>query len=119
MSAYGDRDEIDEDNLIPHYLMSSYLYYVLDVQVLDDEEFDAICSWILEEYQNLRHRHKRFVSRSALRAGTGFSIPFDKLPTIVKDSAILWYNENVSDPRDKLPWPIYKLENNGKHSKQN
>lgn len=62
--------------LIPHYLMHSYLYYVMDDPVVSDSMFDTICKRLLVELDGLSHMHKHLVDKSLLVAGSGFNLQF-------------------------------------------
>jgi hypothetical protein len=46
-------DSISINRLVPIYLMSSYLYYELDKNVLSDSQFDYLCKifFFLRIYQ--------------------------------------------------------------------
>jgi NAD-dependent DNA ligase len=82
---------LEVDPLVPIYLMSSYLYYELDKNVLDDHQFDQICRRLYREFDNITHYHKHLLDKDSLGASTGYQL---KYPTIVKHAAMLWYNEN-------------------------
>lgn len=75
------------------YLMSSYLYYVEDVHVLSDCDFDHLCSRLVQEWEQIEHRHRELVSLEDLRAGTGYAL---KYPKIVVASARRWYRESTA-----------------------
>lgn len=70
--------------LIPWYLIAAYAYYVLDEPVLTDATFDAICIMLDEEWDDLEHMHKIYVSRGDLAAGTRMSALY---PSMAKASA--------------------------------
>jgi len=57
--------------------MSSYAYYKLNESLLSDEVFDKMCKWMLENWDNVEHRHKSLVNKESLSAGTGFDIEFN------------------------------------------
>ena len=48
---------IDKNMLVPYYLMSSYLYYVEDKQVLSDGDYDNITKRLLNEWNEVKHYH--------------------------------------------------------------
>lgn len=70
--------------LVRDYLIHSYLYYELDVTLIDDHEFNLICKELATELDNIEHMHKYLVDRENLDANTGYDI---KYPTIVKHCA--------------------------------
>ena len=76
--------------LISQYLIHSYLYYICNMSVIPDYEFDMFCKEMLErwdEVQACNHPHKHLVSRDSLEAGTGFCIRMDEYPLIVQSCA--------------------------------
>ena len=83
-----DVNEISINRCVALYLMSSYLYYKKDTNVLSDGDFDAICQRLLAEWKDITHPHKKFLKKGSLKAGTGFSIK--KYPAIVMSAADRW-----------------------------
>ena len=73
--------------MVPLYLMASYLYYVHDISMYPDAFFDAMCKRLLEVYDAIDHRHKAWVDRDSLQAGTGYAIKFAYMPFILIDGA--------------------------------
>jgi len=80
--------EISINRCVALYMMSSYLYYKKDTNVLSDGDFDAICKRLLAEWKDITHPHKKFLKKGSLEAGTGFNIK--KYPAIVRSSAERW-----------------------------
>ena len=81
-------DRVWEKNpnmLIPYYLMFSYLYYVKNISLIEDTEFDQMCKTLLEKLDGLTHMHKHLVKKENLTAGTGYDI---KYTNMIKDSAM-------------------------------
>lgn len=68
---------------VPWFLCTSYLYYQRDISILSDQEFDKMCALMLANWAKIKHPHKHFIKRSHLTAGTGFDLPWRKLPAIV------------------------------------
>ncbi len=64
------------NRLVPFYLMSSYLYYKEDRQVLTDEDFDRLAKRLLDNWDNVEHMHKHLISKEDLQAGTGYAIQY-------------------------------------------
>jgi hypothetical protein len=54
--------------------MASYLYYQKDISMFSDVAFDRLCSKMLGEWADIRHRHKALITEDDLRAGSGFAI---------------------------------------------
>ena len=65
------------------YLEHSIRYYLLDAPVVPDTYFDGLCKTLLAGWELVTHRLKSMCDESALRAGTGFQLPFHKLDPIV------------------------------------
>lgn len=57
------------------YAAHSYLYYEKDSPVISDGDFDALCEWLLENYDWIKQYDlNNYLNRKSLRAGTGFDI---------------------------------------------
>ena len=74
--------------LVPYYLMSSYLYYKKDKQVLTDDEFDTLCKRLLDEWDSIEHMHKHLITKEDLQAGTGYAIEYTNM---IIGAAERWY----------------------------
>lgn len=83
-----DVNGISVNRCVALYLMSSYLYYRKDTNVLSDGDFDAICQRLLAEWKSITHPHKKFLKKVSLKAGTGYNIK--RYPTIVMSAAEKW-----------------------------
>ena len=70
--------ETNPNMLIPYYLMFSYLYYVKNISLIEDTEFDQMCKTLLEKLDGLTHMHKHLVKKENLTAGTGYDIKYNK-----------------------------------------
>jgi len=66
------------NRLVPFYLMSSYLYYKEDRQVLTDEDFDRLAKRLLDNWDSVEHMHKHLISKEDLQAGTGYAIQYSQ-----------------------------------------
>ena len=55
---------------IAKYLMCSYAYYKEDDPLISDAEFDELAKWLLENWDNVDHRHKVYITKYDLTAGT-------------------------------------------------
>jgi hypothetical protein len=86
----GDIRTLVESNpnmTVPHYLMSSYLYYHEDSHYISDGTYDWMCKYMMEHWDNINHVHKHIIDHEALMAGTGFYLGLNDYPTIVKNAA--------------------------------
>ena len=63
-----------EDEDLNDYLMHCYLYYELNTPVIYDYDFDKLCKDLLEKWDSISHSYKELISKSDLKAGTGYSI---------------------------------------------
>lgn len=70
--------------LVSAYLIHSYLYYVCNMSIISDAEYDEICAELLKQYDEIEHVHKHLVSKEALKAGTGYHISVFDYPSRVK-----------------------------------
>ena len=69
-------ETLNINRLVPFYLMSSYLYYKEDRQVLTDEDFDRLAKRLLDNWDSVEHMHKHLISKEDLQAGTGYAIQY-------------------------------------------
>lgn len=76
-----------DGQLISHYLMCCYLYYVADTPVLTDEAFDLLCKRLIDKLDSLNHNHKHLVKPDLLKCNSGFDIEF---PTLTINAAHQW-----------------------------
>ena len=84
-------NELSINRLVPYYLMSSYLYYEHDKNVLDDTQFDYLCKKILDNWNDITHIHKHLLDKETLQAGSGYGITYTNM---IMSSALKWYEEN-------------------------
>jgi hypothetical protein len=62
------------------YLMSCYLYYILDQPVLSDSQFDELGKVVLEHWDEIdQHQHKHCLTIEDLKAGTGYAIKYPRM----------------------------------------
>ena len=79
------------NRLVPIYLMSSYLYYEHDKNVIDDIQFDYLCKKLYDNWDSVEHMHKHLIDKDNLKAGSGYGITYTNL---IMSSALKWYKEN-------------------------
>ena len=79
------------NRLVPIYLMSSYLYYEHDKNVIDDTQFDYLCKKLYDNWDSVEHMHKHLIDKDNLKAGSGYGITYTNL---IMSSALKWYEEN-------------------------
>jgi len=79
---------------IPWYLMAAYAYYKEDNPIISDRLFDLIAKRILEHWDEIDHRHKSYLTKDMLQAGTYLG----EYPPMIKgalDSVRLSYVTNT------------------------
>jgi len=87
-------DKMGINEGVSHYLMASYLYYILNSDTpLSDSQFDQLARKLLKEWKTIDHPHKKLLSKSSLRAGTLFDLSKKEYPQIVKNCALDWAKE--------------------------
>ena len=80
------------NRLVPIYLMSSYLYYEHDKNVLDDTQFDYLCKKLYDNWDSVEHMHKHLIDKDNLKAGSGYGITYTNM---IMSSAMSWYKQEV------------------------
>lgn len=55
---------------VPWYLMAAYAYYVDDNPILEDNTFDKLAKRIAAQWDTIEHRHKSYLTKDMLEAGT-------------------------------------------------
>ena len=81
---------ISNNRLVPIYLMSSYLYYERDLNVLDDTQFDYLCKKLYDNWDSVEHIHKHLIDKDNLKAGSGYGITYTNM---IMSSAMSWYEQ--------------------------
>jgi len=84
------------------FLVHSYLYYRCDVSRITDSQFDALCKRLLTEFDTITHKHKKLLTKEGLRSGSGFYIPEEDYPMVVKNVAFRLQN-NLRGVCDEIP----------------
>ena len=82
---------ISLNRLVPIYLMSSYLYYEHDKNVIDDIQFDYLCKKLYDNWDSVEHMHKHLIDKDNLKAGSGYGIAYTNM---IMSSAISWYEQS-------------------------
>ena len=73
--------------LCAFFLVHSYLYYNVNMSLLDDAVFDYLCRRLYENFEQFEHMHKHLLDKEALQAGTGFYLKTKDYPRIVRSIA--------------------------------
>ena len=81
---------ISLNRLVPIYLMSSYLYYEHDKNVLDDTQFDYLCKKLHDNWDSVEHMHKHLIDKDNLEAGSGYGVAYTNM---IMSSAMSWYEQ--------------------------
>lgn len=87
------------------YAAHSYLYYEKDESIISDREFDALCKFLLENYEWIKPFDLNdYLDRGSLEAGSGFAIA-SKVCGQTKDYALDLVKENKKKPKRAKPKP--------------
>ena len=93
--------QIFDDNknmMVPWYLMASYAYYKEDDPILSDALFDDMGKKLLENWDNITHLHKEYITKDELVAGSFLG----KYPSRIPDSL---RELRKVDPKTKIKTP--------------
>ena len=90
---------------VARYLVASYLYYIHDISLIEDHEFDALAKHLLENPEiRASHPHGRLITEGDLQAGTLLLKP-DQYPLIVRSVSKRYH------PEIQVDWTIgYEYE---------
>jgi hypothetical protein len=80
--------ELKPHQLIPYFLMASWLYYHKGETLMSDGDYDQLCSRLADEWALISHPHKSLIDRNCLVAGTAYYIKEQDYPLIVKSTAL-------------------------------
>ncbi len=80
-------NKLAREQLVPQYLIHSYLYYIEGYNFLSDRSYDILCARLLSEWDEVEHPHKSIVDKEALSSGTGFYLKEENYPLIVKTAS--------------------------------
>lgn len=80
------------------YLLASYMYYIHDISIMEDPEFDAMAKYLLDNPDvHASHPHGRIISKGDLEAGT-LLLKHEEYPMILRCCAKRHYPDiNISD----------------------
>ncbi len=76
--------------MLQRYLMASYGYYIHNISIMADEEFDKLAKDLLKEWGTFEHQHKHLVTKSDLRAGTLYALKEEEYPAMIKGGFWAW-----------------------------
>ena len=79
--------DFSTDKLCRWYLIHSLLYYQYQHNVISDETFDGICRELLERFDDISDYFRQWIDKESLKGGTGFSLDFWRLPSLVITTA--------------------------------
>ena len=83
---------------VARYLMCAYAYYEKDDPLISDKEFDDLSKWLLINYDNIEHPHKKLISKDDLNAGTYLG----EYPEMVKGAVNSWKTNYTSGQRKTM-----------------
>lgn len=74
-------------NIVAWVLILSYCYYHFDTSLVEDTVYDSLCKNLLDNWDNIQHRHKHLIDEGSLRAGTLYHLKLEDYPLITRISA--------------------------------
>tara|TARA_Y100001973_G_C4915260_1_gene193821 strand:- start:104 stop:394 length:291 start_codon:yes stop_codon:yes gene_type:complete len=83
--------KMNSGQLVSWFMMASYAYYQLDVNLMSDYDFDFLVERLRNEWDNVNHPHKDLIKKTNLDAGSGYDIDF---PTIVRGAVADYLQKN-------------------------
>jgi hypothetical protein len=66
--------------LVPWYLMASHAYHWMDRSIISNALYDEICRRLNAEWDEVTHRHKSYIDRSALAYCSGNYVTESHMP---------------------------------------
>ena len=91
MKTTKDVESMEANQLVSWFMMASYAYYQLDINLMSDYDFDFLVERLRNEWNNADHPHKKLIKKTNLDAGSGYDIDF---PTIVRGAAADYLQKN-------------------------
>lgn len=85
--------KLNDSQLVQHYLMASYCYYVLNESPMVDEAYDLVCKLLTEKWDSIEHPHKKYICFADGKVGSAFG-EVNTYPNIVKNAAEV-YTERI------------------------
>ena len=80
---------------IPWYLMAAYAYYEEDSPIISDRLFDLIAKRILENWDQIEHIHKSYITKDMLQAGTYIGEYPTRIKGALKDVRLSYATDTV------------------------
>lgn len=75
-----------DGQLVQHYLLASYCYYMMDQSPMTDEAYDLVCKLLTERWDRIEHQHKQYIEFLDGKVGSGFAA-VHKYPLMVRVAA--------------------------------
>lgn len=94
---FKDADYVDllpSGLLVPHYLIHCACYYEFNDNLITDRQFDQLARRLFNEWDGIKHMHKRRIERDALLSGGSYI----ELPLMVRCSAARLLGEATGRP---------------------
>jgi len=76
--------------LLQRYLMASYAYYILNMSLMGDDEYDQIAKLLFKYYDEFEHQHKYLVTKDDLSATTLYALRTNDYPLMVRGGVEHW-----------------------------
>lgn len=82
--------------LLTHYLVASYGYYILAENVMEDVDYDVLCKRLLGVFDTFDHPHKHLTNKERLQEGTCYHLRMEEYPPQVRHG-ISTYVRNLNN----------------------
>ena len=79
MKITSDIEKMHPNQLISWFMIASYAYYRLDLNVMSDYDFDFLVERIKSNWENIDHPHKNLIEKTNLDVSSGYDIKFPKM----------------------------------------
>lgn len=100
--------KMTDSQLVAHYLMASYCYYMLNESPTLDEAYDLLCTLLTEKWNSIEHMHKKYINFTDGKVGSAFG-EVNSYPKIVVNAALNYTSRIESGKLQKqLGWESLK-----------
>ena len=76
--------EMPRNLTVPWHLLASFAYYEDDDTIIEDTTFDEMSKYMLENWQKIKHMHKKHITKKDLDAGTFLGKYPSRIPRALK-----------------------------------
>jgi NAD-dependent DNA ligase len=92
-SSLSEKKQRQLQKMLQTYLMTGYLYYIMNKSAISDSEFDQIAKILLAHWDEFDHPHKYLLDKEDLAATTLYRVREDQYPLVIKHAADIMARE--------------------------